>query len=423
MHIVAIDGFADAAVARFPHERASLGQVGRMLASFARAGVREVVIAGAMQRPNLLRLKIDMGFLRNLPTVLSLTRGGDDSVLRRIVRFFEGHGLTVVGVGDVAPELLAPAGHLGRHLPDESYGAVLERAGRLIAALAPFDVGQAVTVASDGVVAVEGVRGTDAMLRDLGPDAFAAGLGRGAVLVKLPKPGQEMRIDLPTIGPETVRRAREAGLAGIAIAAGGAIVLDRARVIEEADAAGLFVTGFAPALPGSPAGPQAAAGATGGILRVHSRRAPTPTDRRDIGIGRRLVDAMAANGAGEAAIVSREHVVAIAAALPLAPFVAAQGRPSSWGRRTFKQRLGVLVLSAGAARAAPGPENVAPGEAEAATTPVIDGLDEALFRSAMTAGLAGIVCFAPLGEGAWLAERVAWANEAGLFLMATEQGS
>lgn len=408
IHIVAIEGFADEAVQRFPHERTSIGEVGRILASFRRAGVREIVIAGAMQRPNLLQIKIDWGFLRNLPTVLALTRGGDDSVLRRVVRFFEGQGLAVVGAADVVPDLLAPAGMLTRTRPStEAEGAVIIGAD-LIRALGRFDVGQGVVATPAGIVAVEGIRGTDAMLRDLAPGGPLHGHAEGAVLVKLPKPGQEMRIDLPTIGPETVRMAKAAGLAGIAIGAGATIVLERDRLSAEADEADLFVVGLeepqgrtqsrpqpdvAADLPGTPAEP---------VLRVAARRAPTPGDRRDIGIARRVMSVVRERGAGQAVIVSREHVTAIAGRLPLAAFVRAQGRAAGWGWRSLRGRFGVLAVDASGL------------EAEA----VIQLIDAPVLRAASELGLAGIALLGALPGGAPGDQLRAWANEARLFLMA-----
>ena len=407
IHIVAIDGFAHDAVARFPHERVSIGEVGRILNSFRRSGVREIVIAGAMTRPNLLRIKIDSGFITNLPTVLSLTKGGDDSVLRRVVRFFEGHGLVVLGAGEVAPELLAPKGSLALPAPVPGLDAVLLRAAALMNALAPFDIGQGVVARADGIIAVEGVRGTDAMLADLGQGGAADGRGTGGVLLKLAKRGQEMRIDLPTIGPETVRRAKAAGLAGIAVGAGAAIVLERERLVAEAEDAGLFVIGIE--TPEAAAGLQGAAGAAATqtdaaapLLRVAARRAPTPGDRRDTGIGRRLMAILRAHGAGPAAIVSREHVHAVAGRVPLAAFVAAQGRPATWGWRALRGRLGILMID-GSGLDEDGAMRL---------------LDADLMRAAMETGLAGIVLLGALPQGEAGAQLRDWANEARVFLMA-----
>lgn len=411
VHIVAIDGFADEAVSRFSHERVSIGEVGRILASFRRAGVSEIVIAGAMQRPNLLKTKIDLGFLANLPTVLALTKGGDDSVLRRVVRFFEGHGLTVVGAADVAPEVLAPAGLLAAAEPPPHAGHELARAAALVRALGPFDIGQGVVAGREGIIAVEGVRGTDAMLSDLGPGGAAAGLAAGGVLVKLAKPGQEMRMDLPTIGPDTVRNAKAAGLSGIAVGAGAAIVLGRERLVAEANEAGLFVLGLEDtrnisagtvSAEASPTDASTTGAPVHSLLQVAARRAPTPGDRRDIGIGRSVMEVLRAHGAGPAAIVSREHVRAVAAQVPLAAFVIAQGRPASWGWRALRGRMGALLIDG----ADLGPDDVT------------QRLDAALMRAAMETGLAGVVLLGKLPDGDAGGQIRAWANEARLFLMA-----
>lgn len=426
VHIVALDGFADAtAVARYPHQLVNLGQAGGMIQSLRTAGCRDLVIAGSLERPNLWKLRFDMGALKRWRVLLSLTRGGDDSVLRRVVRFFESEGFRVVGAGDIAPHLLAPAGPLGSTAPAPDQHAAVQRAGRLIAALGPFDVGQAVVASTDGIVAVEGVRGTDRMLTDLAPGSAGDGLGRGAMLVKLTKPGQERRVDLPTIGPATIDRARAAGLAGIAVEAGGAIVLDRPATVAAADANRILLMGVdganAIGIRSEPTGPgQEGAGSRmssfetaattaqpvagfDALLSVLARRAPTPADRRDIAVGRRLLAVLRAHGAGRAAVVEREHVRAVAASLPVPGTLTALGRGPSWGRRAFKRELGVLMLDIG---------GLAPGTVEETALPDIE-----VFRAALAAGLAGVVCLGAPIPDTRLQDMRSWANEARVFLM------
>ena len=399
VHIVALDGFAGPGVARFPHSRASLGQVGAILASLRSAGCRDLVIAGSLERPDLLRLRFDLGALTRWRVLLGLTRGGDDSILRRVVRFFEGEGFRVVGVAEVAPHLVAPEGAFGASLPAVTHAAAISRAARLIRALGPFDVGQAAVATADGIVAVEGVRGTDAMLRDLGAGGIGEHRGMGGVLVKLAKPGQEMRVDLPAIGPGTIGGASAAGLAGIAVGAGAAIVLERQAMAEAADRAGLFVAGIVPQDdPGPPLPPPSDA-----LLAVLARRAPTPADRRDIAVGRRLLPVLRANGAGRAAVIERGHVRAIAGALPVAGVVAALGRGASWGARAFKRQIGILML------------DVAGEQAGVCAEAALPGLEE--FRAAVAAGLAGVVCLGAPLPAARLKDMEAWANEARVFLM------
>lgn len=250
VHLVGIAGFAEPGIAAYSHEFVNLGQIGGMLSSLRRAGCRDLVIAGALRRPNLLKVRVDHGFFRAIRTVLRLTRGGDDSVLRRVVRFFEGEGFEVVGVDRIAPHLLAGIGALGSIEPRVEHLRAISRASALLRALGAFDVGQGAIGDGNRIVAVEGVRGTDAMLEQVRSwHADAAGRTgddrdlSGAVLVKLPKPGQELRVDLPAIGPGTVERAHACGLAGIVVAAGRALVLERAQMVAMADAHGLFVLG------------------------------------------------------------------------------------------------------------------------------------------------------------------------------------
>ena len=410
-HIVAIEGFASPQVADFPHQWVNLGQLGRILASLRRAGCRDLVIAGALQRPDLKKLRFDFGALRRVLTLLRLTRGGDDSVLRRVVTFFEAEGFAVRGVGEVAPHLLAGAGSMGAAAPTAAHSAMIDRAARFIWAIGPFDVGQAVVMTPAGVVAVEGVRGTDAMLRDLSGGGAGEGRGQGGVLVKFAKPTQEMRIDLPTIGPDTVSAVAAAGLAGLAVGAGSAVMIERHETLCRADAAGVFVVGADQRLAEQPESgarvvPPIALEEMMAwpVLSVVSRRAPTPADRRDIAVGRRLMPVLRAHGAGKAAVIVREHVLAVAGALPVDRVVAGLGRTPSWGRRTFQGQIGVLALDI--------------ADVTLDSTQDLPTLE--IFRAAMAAGLGGIVCLGgPIPEG-MRADLIGWAKDAKIFLMAEE---
>lgn len=395
VHLVAIAGFAEAGVAQFPHQWVSLGQIGGMLASFRRVGCREIVIAGGLRRPDILRTRPDLGALRHMPTILTLTRGGDDSLLRRVVRFFEGQGFIVRGAGEVAPELLAVSGPAGRRSPTESELQAVEIAAKAIHALGRFDVGQAAVATSDGVVAIETARGTDALLALLGHGHAAAGKGRG-VLVKLAKPGQELRVDLPAIGPRTIDGAIRAGLAGIAVGAGRAIVLERDATYAAANDAGLFLYGVTDTARPDP--PPLADLATMRPLMVLARRAPTPSERRDNAIGRQLLDVMKREKLGRAAVIAGEHVLAVSAQLEAATMIRSLGRDAQWGRRWFRRRIGSLAL-----RLDEGDDML---------------LSRDTFQAAADARLAGVVCDGGAIPEARLAEVVGWANDARMFLMA-----
>jgi DUF1009 family protein len=358
VHIVGIEGFAEPEIAAYPHKVVSIGQVGGMLSSLRRAGCRQLVIAGALRRPNLLKVRVDHGFFRAIGTALSLTRGGDDSVLRRVVRFFEREGFEVVGVGDVAPHLLAGAGAFGHVTLTAAHMRAIARATALLRALGDFDIGQGAVATEDRIIAVEGVRGTDAMLeqirkwqveegtRGAAGDAPGDGDFDGAVLVKMPKPGQEMRVDLPAIGPRTVERAHACGLAGIVVASGRALVLEREQMIERADAQGLFIAGIEDLAQSE--GAQATTSAALDPLLFHPlgwHRAKAG-ERNDIAIGTKVISVLAAHGAGRAVVVVGEHVQGIDASLGVCRLLGSLGRSSHWGLRVFKRRIGVLVVSA-----------------------------------------------------------------------------
>jgi DUF1009 family protein len=340
VHIVGIEGEADAGIAGFPHTWVNWGQIGRMVATLHAEDARELVIAGGVRRPDLWRVRPDAGLFRNLPLIARLLVGGDDSVLKRVVRFFEGNGLTVRGVHEVAPDLLADAGQLGgsgigrADLADAELGFAVRRA------LGPVDAGQAVVAARGRVLAIEGAEGTDAMLeRVAGLSGRGAPAPRRGVLAKGPKPGQELRVDMPAIGPRTIELAAAAGLAGVAVEAGAVLVLERGETVRLADALGCALEGFArgtlPAAPAAAASPERTA-------RVVGRRHPRRPDLADIETGLAAVEALAPYATGRGAMVLRRYVLAIEAAEGTAAMLqrAAASR-RQWGLRW--RRAGVLV--------------------------------------------------------------------------------
>jgi UDP-2,3-diacylglucosamine hydrolase len=230
----------------FPHTWLSMGQIGKTLAQLRNNACREVVLAGYVSRPNFLKLHYDAKGLSWLLHVLWAMRKGDNTLLEAMVGLFEREGLIVKSVADVAPWLQIPTGPLGRVNPlpeDEADIAVAMSAARRQGAR---DVGQAAIVREGKLLAVEGADGTDAMLNRLLnlPLSEQGTRGRG-VLAKALKPIQDRKTDLPTIGVATVEKVAAAGLAGIAVEAHTALVLDRAAVARAADAHGVFVTGTA----------------------------------------------------------------------------------------------------------------------------------------------------------------------------------
>ncbi len=239
--VLAFEGETDPAVVEgVPHQWVALGAVGRTLKALHAAEARDVVMIGPVRRPSLATLKLDWRGLQLL-TRLGLGAGaGDDRLFKAIVGELEAEGFRVVGADEVVDELLVPAALLTRAGPDAVAARDIAQGVGIATRLGDLDIGQAVVVQQGLVLGVEAVEGTDQLL------ARCASLrreGPGGVLVKLKKPKQERRADLPTIGPGTVRAAAAAGLAGIAVHAGNCLIIDRPGVIEAADRAGLFVIG------------------------------------------------------------------------------------------------------------------------------------------------------------------------------------
>jgi DUF1009 family protein len=246
--IFALKGACDPArVARFRHHWISVGQIGKATRLFRSEGCRDLIFIGSLARPALSEIRLDWGTLRVMGHVLAAFRGGDDHLLSGVGRILERDGFRMVGVKDLAPDLLMPEGAITRAAPDGGAAADIARGKEVLGALGPFDIGQAAVVIDGHVVAVEDIEGTDGLLarvaRLRADGRIRAKIGRG-VLVKAPKSGQDLRFDLPTVGPNTVEGAARAGLAGLAIAAGNTIVAEPQTMIEAADKAGLFITGL-----------------------------------------------------------------------------------------------------------------------------------------------------------------------------------
>ena len=235
-------------VARFRHHWISVGQLGRATKLFHSEGCRDLLFIGSLVRPSLSEIRLDWGTLRAMGRIWASFRGGDDHLLSGIGRILEGQGFRMVGIKDVAPDLLMPMGALTVTKPDARADADIAKGRDVLRALSPFDVGQGAIVIDGNVVAVEDIEGTDgllarvARLREQG--RIRAGVGRG-VLVKAPKAGQDLRYDLPTIGPRTIDGAANANLAGVAVVAGQTILAEPEAMIAAADRASLFITGVA----------------------------------------------------------------------------------------------------------------------------------------------------------------------------------
>jgi DUF1009 family protein len=245
-----IAGLSDPALLAHPGVDTPLDKMGARLKSMHEAGCDAIVLAGNVRRPDFSSFAPDARTIEMLPRILAAAGRGDDALLRAIIVECERDGFAVVGVDAVLEELCAAPGAMGAHAPDERAMKDIARGAAIAAALGGWDVGQGAVVCAGLALAVEAQEGTDAMLKRVAglPETVrGTPTKRRGVLVKRTKPTQERRIDLPTIGLATVEAAAAAGLAGIALEAGGALILDKVDVIARADALSMFIYGFDPA--------------------------------------------------------------------------------------------------------------------------------------------------------------------------------
>jgi len=244
--VLAFEGQADPeTVTPCPHAWVRLGAVGKAFRLLHEAGAGELVLAGYIRRPGLLDLRPDAKAMRFLARTGALNMG-DDGLLRRIVDMLETEGFRIVGPHDIAPDLLAKSGAYGTLEPSDADRADIRLAVDAALAIGRADAGQAAVARNGTVIAREDRAGTDAMLSRIEP---AAPETRTGVLAKVAKPGQEVRADLPTVGEKTLHAAARAGLAGVAVEAGRALVLDGKTLGALADSLGLFLIGIDAAAP------------------------------------------------------------------------------------------------------------------------------------------------------------------------------
>ncbi|WP_309604728.1 UDP-2,3-diacylglucosamine diphosphatase [Phenylobacterium sp.] len=249
LFVIRLKGFAGQALAPYAGAEVGMAELGKCFKALKRAGCQAVCLAGNVARPDFASLIPDFRGLAVLPAAIAAARKGDDALLRLLLGEFEKEGFTVEGAHQVMDDLGLPAGQLGLIAPSEENLGDVARALEVARAIGAMDIGQGAAVCRGLVLAVEAAEGTDAMLARVAdlPEALRGRPGACAgVLAKAPKPMQETRIDLPTIGPATVRGVARAGLAGIVGEAGGLIVLERETVIELADELGLFILGVEP---------------------------------------------------------------------------------------------------------------------------------------------------------------------------------
>ncbi|WP_371397992.1 LpxI family protein [Fretibacter rubidus] len=245
--IVRLDGYADDIEQGLDSEIIGLAKFGTMIKRFRAKNCTHICFAGDVKRPDFKTLKPDFGGWRKLPGALSAARQGDDALLSYILEMFEAAGFEIIAPQTLSAHILMPDGHLGRMKMSPDMRADAEKACRIAKDMGALDIGQGAVVCAGLTLAVEAAEGTDMMLERIAhlPEAIrGTEASRRGVLAKMVKPGQETRVDLPTIGLKTVELAARAGLAGIVTEGGRSFLLDREAVIKAADAAGIFIAGL-----------------------------------------------------------------------------------------------------------------------------------------------------------------------------------
>ena len=244
--VLGLRGFFDRHLRAYPFASVDMLDPQKAIAILRQNGVEHVVLAGGVHRPGPSALLSIYSAYRHRDELKTLLGSGDDTLLRGVVRFLEDNGFQVLSVDEVAPSCLAPVGAIGARSMPMTMNSSVQRAFSLLSDLGRYDVGQGVVIAGERVLAIEGPEGTDAMLARVGDMQKAKRVKLGddpAILVKIAKPNQDRRVDLPAIGPKTIRSAKAAKLSGIVVAAGDVVLVERKALVREADRAAIFVAG------------------------------------------------------------------------------------------------------------------------------------------------------------------------------------
>ena len=240
IYVVGLEPFAsEEQLKDVPHSFAKIGEVGKMIKALKNNNVYEIVLAGGIKRPSFKELIPDWEGMKVIGK-LAMKKTSDDNMFRAVIDEIENFGFKVVGIEEVVPEMLFFEGIYGKAKPSKEDMDDINRGITVAKALGAVDVGQAVVVQEGMVLAVEAIEGTDMMLSRA---ATVKKQGKAPIMVKVLKPGQDMRVDLPAIGLQTIEQLKKYGIKGIAVEAGGILLIEREAVIKMADEAGIFILG------------------------------------------------------------------------------------------------------------------------------------------------------------------------------------
>jgi DUF1009 family protein len=242
--ILALEGFAEVDfIAAHPHAWQNFGKIGQAVERLKEANVTHLTFGGRVERPSLSSLKLDFTGMKLMGRIATLKNHGDDALLKTVMGFMEEQGFTIVSPDSLLTNLGVASGVMTTTKPTASAEEDIKMGIAFLKTIGAFDIGQAVIVQQKKIIAVEGAEGTDRMIARFAPLLLK---GEKATLIKIKKPQQDTRADLPAIGPETVRNAHIAGLGGIAIEAGETLVLDKTATLEIANQHHLFIMALHP---------------------------------------------------------------------------------------------------------------------------------------------------------------------------------
>jgi DUF1009 family protein len=228
---------------KYKHEVIRIGQVGKALKFLRGHGVKEIVMTGGITKPSLASVKPDSTGAKLLAKLMKTKIFGDNNVFKTVIGFMESQGLKVVGVKDILKGIIAKKGVIGGvKIRDKEFKQDIKLGQDVLRATSKFDIGQALVVQQRMVIGVECIGGTDELITRCGELKYKA--GRKPVLIKFRKAGQSERADLPTIGLETIKNAVKSGFAGVAVEAGGVILLDKEQMIDYTNKHKLFIVGI-----------------------------------------------------------------------------------------------------------------------------------------------------------------------------------
>lgn len=223
----------------------SVGEVGRVLKFLKQHQVSDIVFSGKIKRPSLNNLTLDQDGAFLLAKLglkfVEILKGGDDYIISYVMHIFKKNGYNIVSPQDLLPELLAPKGSVSNAKPSTQDRRDIAIGKAVLDSLGSLDVGQAVVVENGQVLGIEAAEGTDALIARC---AKLKKQDRGGILLKMKKTNQDTRTDLPVIGMQTVLKASQVGLNGIAFEAGGSLIVDLEKVKAKANALKIFLEGI-----------------------------------------------------------------------------------------------------------------------------------------------------------------------------------